>query len=473
MPINPALALQVKGLELPDPLAQMAQVTQIQGAMQQQKIAGMQIEQLEQDRREMLELQQKLSQMGQNPDLRVVAQTLMRSPKTLQLGTQMLEKLKEQEGYAALLKRGEPTAAAAPGAAAAPAMPGAAPAAAGMAPAGARTNALAPQGAEAPEPVNALLGRGLRSPEEIRREMLELAQFQNIPQAKARVEILKTELAEALKAPTLHNVPGRGAVDPRTGRVVVSEVQRPTATQQDYDRAVQQGFKGTFLDYKKALAEAGRATTTVTTNVSSGEKLTPLQEAIDKKFADDLISWKSGSSVSAAKNAAQIANVLDQLHEGKQLTGPMIGITPDVVLAVTNPAALDARQRVEQVAQESLRTILGAQFTQKEGDAFIARVYDPKLSPQKNASRLRALFKQIDEASKQKQAMVDYADTHGTLRGFKGTVPTMADFYAAIGEKPEDAAKSARPRASAPVRPSDGATSTSRFRLIGPPSADQ
>ena len=407
--------------------------------------------------------------MGQNPDLRVVAQTLMRSPKTLQLGTQMLERLKEQDAYAAYLKRGEPTAAA---------MPGAAPVAAGMAPAsvvptGAGVNALAPPAAAATAPVNALLDRGLRSPGVIRREMAELAEFPNIPQAKARMQILNTELAEAVKAPTLHNVVGVGAVDPRTGRVVVSEVQRPTATQQDYDRAVQQGFKGTFLDYKKALAEAGRPTTTVTTNVSSGEKLTPLQEAIDKKFADDLIAWKSGASVSAAKNAAQIATVLDQLHEGKQLTGPMVGITPDVVLAVTNPNALDARQRVEQVAQESLRSILGAQFTQKEGEAFIARVYDPKLKPEKNASRLRALFKQIDEAAKQKQAMVDYADTHGTLRGFKGTVPTMADFYAAIGEKPEDAAKSARPRGSAPVRSAEGTTSTSKFRLIGPAPAEQ
>lgn len=222
-----------------------------------------------------------------------------------------------------------------------------------------------------------------------------------------------------------------------------------------------------------AFRASQRPTTTVTTNVSSGEKLTPLQEAIDRKFADDLIAWKSGASVSAAKNAAQIATVLDQLHEGKQLTGPMVGITPDVVLAVTNPNALDARQRVEQVAQESLRSILGAQFTQKEGEAFIARVYDPKLKPEKNASRLRALFKQIDEAAKQKQAMVDYADTHGTLRGFKGTVPTMADFYAAIGEKPEDAAKSARPRGSAPVRSAEGTTSTSKFRLIGPAPAEQ
>lgn len=446
MAVRPELSLNVPTFELPNPLAQMAQVTQIQGAMQQQKIAGMQIEQLEQDRREMLELQQKLSQMGANPDLRVVAQTLMRSPKTLQVGTQMLEKLKEQDAYAAYLKRGEPTAAAASGAAAAPAMPGAAPAAAGVAPAGARTNALAPQGAETPEPVNALLGRGLRSPDVIRREMTELAQFPNIPQAKARMEILKTELAEAVKAPTLHNVPRVGAIDTRTGQLVRAEGPAETPS----DVRIAEWYRTASPEQRQAFDAMKRASKAETNVTIEGQKLTPLQEAIDKKFADDVIMWKSGASVTAAKNAAQIANVLDQLHEGKQLTGPMIGITPDVVLAVTNPNALDARQRVEQVAQESLRTILGAQFTQKEGEAFIARVYDPKLKPEKNASRLRALFKQIDEAAKQKQAMVDYADTHGTLRGFKGTVPTMADFYAAIGEKPEDAAKSTRPRGRAP-----------------------
>lgn len=222
MPVRPELSLNVPTFELPNPLAQMAQVTQIQGAMQQQKLAGMQIQQLEEDRREMQALQDKLTSMGANPDLRAVAQTLMRSPKTLQVGAQMLEKLKEQDAYAAYLKRGEPTAAAP-----APAMPGVAPTGAAAPPAGMRANALAPQGAEAPEATNALLDRGLRSPAQIRREMLEYAQFPNIPQARARMEVLKTELAEAIKPPTLHNVPGVGAVDPRTGRVVMPEGTKP------------------------------------------------------------------------------------------------------------------------------------------------------------------------------------------------------------------------------------------------------
>ena len=57
--------------------------------------------------------------------------------------------------------------------------------------------------------------------------MMQLAQFGDVPQAKAYMKTLESELAEAVKPPTLHNVPGVGAVNPRTGLTVVPEVQRP------------------------------------------------------------------------------------------------------------------------------------------------------------------------------------------------------------------------------------------------------
>jgi hypothetical protein len=44
MPLNPNIALQVKGLEVPNPLAQMAQVTQIQNALQQQRMGDIQMQ---------------------------------------------------------------------------------------------------------------------------------------------------------------------------------------------------------------------------------------------------------------------------------------------------------------------------------------------------------------------------------------------------------------------------------------------
>jgi hypothetical protein len=57
MPIQPGLALQVKGLELPDPLAMQAQATQIQNALQQQRMGEMQIQNAMREQRRTQELE--------------------------------------------------------------------------------------------------------------------------------------------------------------------------------------------------------------------------------------------------------------------------------------------------------------------------------------------------------------------------------------------------------------------------------
>lgn len=46
--------------------------------------------------------------------------------------------------------------------------------------------------------------------------------------------------------------------------------EKGTSTQQEYEQAIAQGFKGTLLDYKRALAEAGRSTTNIN-NVMGGQ----------------------------------------------------------------------------------------------------------------------------------------------------------------------------------------------------------
>ena len=48
----------------------------------------------------------------------------------------------------------------------------------------------------------------------------------------------------------------------------------PTTAQREYDQARAQGFQGTFLDYQKALAEAKRPVTNVTTNVAGAPSST-------------------------------------------------------------------------------------------------------------------------------------------------------------------------------------------------------
>jgi hypothetical protein len=171
---------------------------------------------------------------------------------------------------------------------------------------------------------------------------------------------------------------------------------------------------------------------TTVQNILGGDKLTPAQEAIDKKFAEDYVSWKGGGGQDTAAQIAQLKPVIQALEAGQPITGMKVAVQPDLLLAMTNPKALQSREQVEEVVQRNLRAVLGAQFTEREGERLIARAYNPKLPPEENASRLRRLFLQMSTAAEQKQAMVDHVDQYGTLRGFTGKMPSVQDFYQAI-----------------------------------------
>jgi hypothetical protein len=166
-----------------------------------------------------------------------------------------------------------------------------------------------------------------------------------------------------------------------------------------------------------------------------GLNLTPAQEAIDKKFADTYFDWQAGGGADTVANLAQIGTVLQRLESGQPLTGPMVGIQPDFVLALTRPDAAGAKEQVQEVVQRNLRVVLGAQFTEKEGNQLISRAYNPTLPPEQNAARLRKLFQQMALSAEQRQAMVQYYEQNGTLRGYKGKQPKIGDFYEALQER--------------------------------------
>jgi len=152
-------------------------------------------------------------------------------------------------------------------------------------------------------------------------------------------------------------------------------------------------------------------------------------KAVDQKYAADYLDWVQGGGADAAANAAQIKSVIDRFAAGEKLTGPSIGLAPDFFNALVNPQALNAKQAVQEVVQRNLRAVLGAQFTQVEGENLVNRAFDPRLKPEENVKRLRKLFMQIQTAAQQKQAMAEYYEKHETLRGFKGKAPNINDFY--------------------------------------------
>jgi hypothetical protein len=213
MAFDPSIIMGYKGMgDVPNPLAQMAQVSQVQASQRQNEIAQMQLEDLKNDRIEMQKFQAELVANGGNPDLKVLAQTMLRSPKTRGEGIELMQKLNQQAQFETVGKKlypelfgAEPTAAAP----VAPAAPEAGSFAADVAArrAAAPVNALMPTAAPtAAAPVNALAAPAAASTgktaDQLRREIIMFSQSTD-PRAKAMVDMLKAQLTELGKAQTL------------------------------------------------------------------------------------------------------------------------------------------------------------------------------------------------------------------------------------------------------------------------------
>jgi hypothetical protein len=202
----------------------------------------------------------------------------------------------------------------------------------------------------------------------------------------------------------------------------------PPSAVAEYQFAVGQGYKGTFEQFDQARRKSGATTV----SVGGGKDLTPGQKKVDEKFADTYVEWQTGGGSDMVGNLAAIGTVLGQLESGQQLTGPMVGIQPDFVRAIVNPSATDALERVQEVVQRNLRIVLGGAFTEKEGTQLINRAYNPSLPPATNAARLRKLFQQLSVSAQQRQGMVDFFEENGTLQGYRGPRPNINDFYKAL-----------------------------------------
>lgn len=162
--------------------------------------------------------------------------------------------------------------------------------------------------------------------------------------------------------------------------------------------------------------------------------LTKGQEAVDRNFGKEYAEYQAGGgSADVEKQLKQLETVSKELgKEGNNYTGSVRGLLPDKLRAITNSDAIAAKNKVEEVAQRNLRLVLGAQFTQVEGERLIARAYNDQMSPKENKTRVDALLGQIREAAKTKEDAARYFEQNGTLAGWKGRMPTLSDFESAI-----------------------------------------
>lgn len=158
------------------------------------------------------------------------------------------------------------------------------------------------------------------------------------------------------------------------------------------------------------------------------DKPSPAQVALDKRIGDEYADYKLGGFADVRKQIDQVGAVHDMLGKQGNLTGPIVGMTPDRISSFINQDAIDARQGIEEIVQRSMKKILGAQFTEKEAAELIKRTYNPSLDESRNRVRVGRLLKQIKDATDAKEDAFAYFEQHGTLQGWDGRLYNNEDF---------------------------------------------
>lgn len=181
--------------------------------------------------------------------------------------------------------------------------------------------------------------------------------------------------------------------------------------------------------------------------------LLPGEIARDRKFGQDYESYVAqGGAQGAAANFAKLDESLKHLKErGAGVATRTSSMLPDVVRGLVTPEYKAIEQDMRSNVVSLLRATLGPQFTEKEGERIFAQTFDPSLPAAQNINRLNKLKDALQNAAKTKEDAGNYFEEHGTLTGWKGSLPSFGDVENAVGGggvmAPDKAARLAELRA--------------------------
>ena len=150
----------------------------------------------------------------------------------------------------------------------------------------------------------------------------------------------------------------------------------------------------------------------------------PFWDTVDKKFGEDYQDYFArGGYAYAKKNLDQLKDVANSFGQGKNISGT-IGMAPKWSRDLLTPEGSAVQDRIEQTVLTTLRQVLGAQFTEKEGRSILEKTFNPRQSEAENKDRLIRLTNQLEKQAMIKDNAANYAKQYGTLQGYNG--PAMA-----------------------------------------------
>lgn len=205
-----------------------------------------------------------------------------------------------------------------------------------------------------------------------------------------------------------------------------SKYKKPTSPEERLkqiagaDAVVQQGLGGLTDDQINLLTTKFNALRGLQKDKADADKqsLTKGQEKLDQEFSktynEDFVSGKIYKAINDVRG---LSGAVKALRTEKDLTGKSYGATPEFLRSYIHPRSAEIQQNVERVIQESLRPILGAQFTKDEGENLLKRTYNPALPPEVNAARVENLVNQLEKAAETKMKAAKHFEKYGTLNG--------------------------------------------------------
>lgn len=181
------------------------------------------------------------------------------------------------------------------------------------------------------------------------------------------------------------------------------------------DRLAQQNWdKDYALKEREVKAKELEAKNKKAENVG---RLSEGQKTLDKEFAKDYNDWTSGGSKIALSEIKKLSDVAKSLKNGNLSTGGLTGMFPD---RITSDKVLKARADVQSTVMNSLKAILGAQFTEKEGDRIIKNTWNEADTTANNMARVERLVQDLSNQAIEKNRKAKFFEQQsGSLYGYQ------------------------------------------------------
>ena len=167
--------------------------------------------------------------------------------------------------------------------------------------------------------------------------------------------------------------------------------------------------------------------------------MTAGQKKLDEAYAKDYNDWTSGGAKAAASEISKIRDVIGSLKNKEVTTGGMTGMFPD---QMTSNSVLKVRSDVQSTIMSSLRAIMGASFTEKEGERVIKNTWNESDSTENNIARLERLVGNLESQANDNNKKAE-------LFGRSGSISKLAN-------EPEKSQFSVNQSSADSVRMTDG-----------------